>query len=73
MRKGAAGYVGHRQRLRERFEKNGLEGFANYEVLELLLTLAIPRSDVKGPAKELIAGLGICGGSWMRRWRSCER
>src|SRR2546430_3092307 len=51
-------YTGHRHRLRERFEKNGLEGFADYEVIELLLTLAIPRSDVKQPAKELIARFG---------------
>jgi len=51
-------YLGHRQRLRERFEKNGLEGFADYEVIELLLTLAIPRSDVKQPAKALIARFG---------------
>jgi DNA repair protein RadC len=51
-------YVGHRRRLRERFEKNGLDGFADYEVIELLLTLAIPRSDVKQPAKELIARFG---------------
>ena len=48
-------YHGHRQRLRERFLKSGLAGFADYEVVELLLTLAIPRSDVKQPAKALIA------------------
>src|SRR5437667_1119267 len=51
-------YVGHRRRLRERFEKSGLDGFADYEVVELLLTLAIPRSDVKQPAKALIARFG---------------
>jgi DNA repair protein RadC len=51
-------YTGHRRRLRERFEKSGLEGFADYEVVELLLTLAIPRSDVKQPAKELITRFG---------------
>jgi DNA repair protein RadC len=51
-------YTGHRHRLRERFEKSGLEGFADYEVVELLLTLAIPRSDVKQPAKDLIARFG---------------
>jgi len=51
-------YLGHRQRLRERFLKSGLDGFADYEVVELLLTLAIPRSDVKRPAKELIARFG---------------
>ncbi|MCS6996999.1 MAG: DNA repair protein RadC [Casimicrobiaceae bacterium] len=51
-------YHGHRRRLRERFMKNGLNGFADYEVVELLLTLAVPRSDVKQPAKALIARFG---------------
>lgn len=51
-------YLGHRQRLRDRFLKSGLAGFADYEVVELLLTLAIPRSDVKQPAKALIARFG---------------
>lgn len=49
---------GHRQRLRQRFLKHGLAGFAEYEVIELLLTLAIPRSDVKQPAKALMARFG---------------
>jgi len=44
----------HRQRLKEKFVKNGLEGFHDYETLELLLTYAIPRRDVKPLAKELI-------------------
>jgi len=51
-------YLGHRQRLRERFARSGIEGLADYEVVELLLTLAIPRSDVKGPAKALISRFG---------------
>ena len=51
-------YHGHRQRLRDRFLKSGLAGFADYEVIELLLTLAVPRSDVKQPAKALIAKFG---------------
>ena len=51
-------HLGHRQRLRERFLKSGLHAFADYEVVELLLTLAIPRSDVKQPAKALIARFG---------------
>lgn len=51
-------YHGHRLRLRSRFLKSGLAGFADYEVVELLLTLAIPRSDVKQPAKALIARFG---------------
>jgi DNA repair protein RadC len=51
-------YHGHRQRLRERFLKSGLAGFADYEMIELLLTLAVPRSDVKRSAKALIARFG---------------
>ena len=43
--------AGHRQRLRERFLTNGLEGFHDYEVIELLLTLATPRKDCKVAAK----------------------
>jgi DNA repair protein RadC len=58
MTSNTADYLGHRQRLRNRFVKTGLDGFADYEVVELLLTLAIPRSNVKGPAKALIARFG---------------
>ena len=47
-------YHGHRRRLRERFLKSGFTGFAEHEVIELLLTLAIPRSDVKQQAKALL-------------------
>ena len=55
-------YTGHRRRLRERFEENGFAGFADYEIVELLLTLAIPRSDVKQPARDLIARFGSVRG-----------
>ena len=48
-------YHGHRQRLRERFLKSGLAGFGEHEVVKLLPTLAISRSDVKPPAKELVS------------------
>jgi DNA repair protein RadC len=58
MTEGDRHHIGHRQRLRERFLKSGLAGFADYEVVELLLTLAIPRADVKQPAKALIARFG---------------
>lgn len=51
-------HAGHRQRLRQRFLKTGLDGFADYEVVELILTLAVPRTDVKQPAKELIKRFG---------------
>lgn len=50
--------AGHRRRLRQRFEKDGFRGFAPHEVLELLLTLAIPRKDTKLPAKLLLTRYG---------------
>ncbi|MEW6673176.1 MAG: DNA repair protein RadC [Thermodesulfobacteriota bacterium] len=46
--------AGHRQRLREKFLKSGLDGFHDYEVLELLLTVATPRKDCKDIAKALL-------------------
>jgi DNA repair protein RadC len=42
---------GHRQRLREKFLTAGLAGFHDYEVIELLLTIATPRKDCKDVAK----------------------
>ncbi|MFC3053310.1 RadC family protein [Kordiimonas pumila] len=53
---------GHRQRLRERFLKAGPDGLADYELLELILFLAIPRRDVKPLAKELISHFGSYAG-----------
>ena len=46
---------GHRQRLRERFLSSGLDGFHDYEVIEILLTLAMPRKDCKEAAKEALS------------------
>ena len=51
-------YLGHRKRLRERFLKSGFAGMAEHEVIELLLTLAIPYKDVKEPAKKLLTRFG---------------
>ena len=42
---------GHRKRLRVKFLESGLTGFHDYEVVELLLTLAMPRKDCKDAAK----------------------
>ena len=51
-------YVGHRERLRERFRQTEGEGFQDYEWLELLLTYAISRGDVKPIAKRLLEKFG---------------
>jgi len=53
-----ASLEGHRRRLRERFAKSGLAGFHDHEILELLLTYAIPRRDVKTIAKDLLSEFG---------------
>lgn len=44
--------------MRERFTKAGLNALHDYEQVELLLTLAIPRKDVKPIAKALIERYG---------------
>lgn len=54
---------GHYSRLRERFLKYGLEGFLDYEVVEMLLKLADPRPDHKQTAKSLLAKFGSLGGT----------
>jgi len=46
--------AGHRQRLRDKFMESGLDGFHDYEVIELLLTLATPRKDCKEAAKAVL-------------------
>jgi DNA repair protein RadC len=45
---------GHRKRLAERFTENGLGALHLHEIVELILTYAIPRRDTKGVAKDLI-------------------
>jgi len=51
-------YLGHRHRLRDKLLKNGPDSLADYELLELLLALAIPRIDVKPLAKILLKEFG---------------
>ena len=51
-------HEGHRERIRQRFKREGLTGFADHEVLELLLTYAIPRVDVNPAAHRLMEHFG---------------
>jgi len=51
-------YLGHRERLRERFVKAGADALADYEILELILFRATPRRDVKPLAKSLLQRFG---------------
>ena len=54
-------YHGHRDRLRERFDKAGSDALADYELLEMLLYRFIPRQDTKPVAKELLNKFGSLG------------
>ena len=56
------GNDGHRERLKARFVGTGGAGVADYELLELALTFAIPRKDVKPLAKDLLAKFGSLSG-----------
>lgn len=51
-------HAGHRERIRERARREGLAAFSEHEVLELLLTYAIPQKDVNPLAHALIARFG---------------
>ncbi len=49
---------GHRQRLKARFLRDGLSGFEEHEVLELVLFYCIPRRDTNEIAHNLIKRFG---------------
>lgn len=49
---------GHRQRLRDEFLNGGFESMPDYKLVELLLTYAIPRKDVKEISYELFNTFG---------------
>jgi len=53
--------AGHRARLRQRLLDGGPQGFHDYELLEYLLTLTIPRVDTKPLAKRLLDEFGGFG------------
>ncbi|MDR7032763.1 DNA repair protein RadC [Mesorhizobium sp. BE184] len=55
---GRPHYLGHRDRLRERFSAAGHAALPDYELLELLLFRLIPRADTKPVAKALLARFG---------------
>lgn len=55
-------YLGHRERLREKYRDHGDTSLADYEILELLLFRSIPRRDTKPLAKALLARFGSLAG-----------
>ena len=55
-------YLGHRERIKNKFQKEGLKPFLDHEVLELLLTYSIPRKDTKKLAWSLLKTFGSLSG-----------
>jgi len=51
-------HQGHRERLRQRFQEQGLDGFTDIQALELLLFYAIPRKDTNPIAHTLLERFG---------------
>lgn len=51
-------HSGHRERLKERFLKDGLDGFTDIQALELLLFYAVPRQDTNPIAHKLLDHFG---------------
>ena len=51
-------FVNHRERVRKRFLREGLEHFEQHNQLELLLFYAIPQRDTNGIAHDLIQRFG---------------
>ena len=47
-------YIGHRQRLKDKYCSNGIKGWLDHEILEFILSFAIPRKDTKKTAKLLL-------------------
>ena len=56
------GHLGHRQRIKERYLENGIGDLTDKDLLELVLTYAIPRRDVYGAAEKLINEFGSFDG-----------
>ena len=54
----AGAHDGHRSRMRERFRREGLNGFADHEALELMLFYAIPQRNVNPLAHALLERFG---------------
>ena len=55
-------HEGHRQRIRETYQKQGMNGMADHVVLEMLLTYVIPRRDVNALAHALLDRFGSLTG-----------
>lgn len=55
-------HFGHRERLKNRFLTEGLDGFEEHNALELMLFYAVPQMDTNNLAHDLIAEFGSLSG-----------
>ena len=55
---GQSTHAGHRSRVKQKFLNHGLDGFADHEVLELLLFYAIPQGDTNPTGHALMERFG---------------
>ena len=55
-------HKGHRQRVKERYLSEGLDGFQDHEVLEFLLFYCIPMKDTNELAHKMILEFGTLAG-----------
>jgi len=51
-------HEGHRERMRTRYRNGGLDGFADHEVLEMLLYYCYPRGDINPRAHGMLKQFG---------------
>ncbi len=54
-------HTGHRERVRERYLAEGLDGFKDHEVLELLLFYCIPKRDTNPVGHAILREFGTLG------------
>lgn len=53
---------GHRERLRARLEREGIDHFAPHEILELILFYSVPRANTNPIAHRLMERFGSLSG-----------
>ena len=58
----APDHKGHRDRLKAKYRRAGLEALHDYEAVELMLCYAIPQGDVKPSARALLKAFGSIRG-----------
>ena len=66
-------HTGHRQRMKDKARAIGIGAWPHHEVLELLLTYAIPQKDVNPLAHELIDKFGSLAGVLDVGWEQLSK